>query len=334
MKIEQQIRGSFYALALGDGLGYQVEFNSSVTPSTPGVKVPTGLLRFSDDTQMTYAVARGLIAPIEDQEPYEERSRNVARAIADWYDRPLGGSHRAPGGSCSAGAGSLRRMFEGRAGMDWRRAGTADGKGCGVAMRSAPYGWLLPTASAVQMAADHALMTHRTASAMASGAAVAATVSLLMRGCRPWDAAEFAAQVAARYDQKCARLIWEALYQAVVRPPGYEHAAQHDTELFDRFRGWLGDEAVAAALYAFLVHHDSVEECLLLAANTPGDSDSIACIAGAFVGIQNPIPDGWLKHIEQREALDDLTVQCAAWVEQTQESIQNDRSTYRVPPSD
>lgn len=53
--------------------------------------------------------------------------------------------------------------------------------------------------------------------------------------------------------------------------------------------GWAADEAVAAAVYVFLRHPDDLHAALVEAVNTPGDSDSIATLAGALVGART----GW-----------------------------------------
>jgi ADP-ribosylglycohydrolase len=53
--------------------------------------------------------------------------------------------------------------------------------------------------------------------------------------------------------------------------------------------GWSADEAVAAALYIFMRHSDDLQAALIEGANTPGDSDSIASLAGALVGARTGI---------------------------------------------
>ena len=78
--------------------------------------------------------------------------------------------------------------------------------------------------------------------------------------------------------------------------------------------GWVGEEAVALALYCFLTYPDSYEKCVLRAANTSGDSDSIACIAGAISGAYlgfKPVPRGWVERIENRDYLIDLGIRLA-----------------------
>ncbi|CAO0828835.1 hypothetical protein SMICM17S_07763 [Streptomyces microflavus] len=48
--------------------------------------------------------------------------------------------------------------------------------------------------------------------------------------------------------------------------------------------GWIAEEALATALHCFLLFPEDPLTALRRAACTRGDSDSIACLAGAFAG--------------------------------------------------
>lgn len=78
--------------------------------------------------------------------------------------------------------------------------------------------------------------------------------------------------------------------------------------------GWIGEEAVALALYCFMKYSDNYKKVVIRGANTNGDSDSIACIAGsisgAYLGIET-IPAEWIKKIEKTDYLEDLAVRLA-----------------------
>jgi len=78
--------------------------------------------------------------------------------------------------------------------------------------------------------------------------------------------------------------------------------------------GWVAEEAVALALYCFLRHSNSFEKTVIRGANTNGDSDSIASIAGgisgAYLGFE-AIPDRWVKQIEKSDYLADLSARLA-----------------------
>ena len=78
--------------------------------------------------------------------------------------------------------------------------------------------------------------------------------------------------------------------------------------------GWIGEEAVALALYCFLKYPNSYENVVVRGANTNGDSDSVACIGGsiswAYLGI-DAIPDKWVQRIEKTQYLDELAKRLA-----------------------
>jgi ADP-ribosylglycohydrolase len=70
--------------------------------------------------------------------------------------------------------------------------------------------------------------------------------------------------------------------------------------------GWVAEESVACALYCFLRSPYDYVQTVLTGANSNGDSDSIACIAGAISGAYNgigAIPKRWVDHIEKSAIL-------------------------------
>ncbi len=74
-------------------------------------------------------------------------------------------------------------------------------------------------------------------------------------------------------------------------------------------RGSVGEEAVALALYCFLRCPDDYKKTVLRGANTNGDSDSIASIAGSISGARlgaGGIPEEWIARVENTDALASL----------------------------
>jgi ADP-ribosylglycohydrolase len=64
--------------------------------------------------------------------------------------------------------------------------------------------------------------------------------------------------------------------------------------------GWVGEEALAIALYAVLAA-ESFVEAVSIAANHNGDSDSTASIAGQFWGAANGLegmPNDWVSALD------------------------------------
>jgi ADP-ribosylglycohydrolase len=80
----------------------------------------------------------------------------------------------------------------------------------------------------------------------------------------------------------------------------------------------VGEEAVALALYCVIGRPDDYVDCVRRAANTNGDSDSVACIAGgicaARLGLE-AIPASWRERCENRDYLTDLAMRMARAVD-------------------
>jgi ADP-ribosylglycohydrolase len=79
--------------------------------------------------------------------------------------------------------------------------------------------------------------------------------------------------------------------------------------------GWVVEEAVLLALYCFCKSPNDFLATIRRGANTQGDSDSIASIAGgisgAYLGIQ-ALPPEWVDRVEKSEYLADVARRLAA----------------------
>ena len=65
--------------------------------------------------------------------------------------------------------------------------------------------------------------------------------------------------------------------------------------------GWVGDEAIAIAVFSVMRHIDSFEDCIVCAVNHDGDSDSTGAIAGNIIGAilgYSAIPTYYLDSLE------------------------------------
>lgn len=216
---EDRIAGVVFGTAIGDALGYPVEFMDMDSirrrygrvmgfvdqRQLPGHPEPVAL--YSDDTQMFVAVAEGLLNS-QNRENLDEAACGVVKELVRWVDSPE--NTRSPGGACMLGCRNLAMGFP------WRTAGKPNGGGCGAAMRSMAQGiwcWEDPR-QAAEWAGEMALMTHRSPMARASAAAVAAIVSALLCGAQPLEAAERGIQQAGRYDAGTALMMREAVKRA------------------------------------------------------------------------------------------------------------------------
>jgi ADP-ribosylglycohydrolase len=295
--------------AIGDAMGHPTEFMSLA-----GIRErygPAGVRGFelywdrdggrrfapyTDDTQMAECVLRTLLAERED---LDAAMREMARRFVDWSENPQGG-HRAPGNACLSGCRALAR------GVHWSEAGGPTAGGCGSVMRAYPFGLVFADdlEKAEEWAVAHSRLTHRDPIALAASAAMAVGVARAVRGEAPaWVASEMVA-AACRYSAPTAIMMAEAVDDA-------QSGAEPD-EVLSRLQGWAAHEAIAAAVYVFVRHPDDPAVAILEGANTPGDSDSIATLAGALTGARNgidAIPAEWVRDVERSEELTKLAEQ-------------------------
>ena len=70
--------------------------------------------------------------------------------------------------------------------------------------------------------------------------------------------------------------------------------------------GWVGDEALAIALFCVLRHPDDLKGCLIAAVNHDGDSDSTGSIAGNILGARlglSALPEEFREKLELEDIL-------------------------------
>lgn len=310
--VRDKMLGVVFGTAIGDALGYPVEFLSldeirmrypeGLTDFPPKPKTPL----YSDDTQMLIATLQGLL-DANTTTDLNLAAVAIAKRYVEWSKSPE--NNRAPGMACMAGCRALDR------GVSWRLAGSESSTGCGTAMRSMAYGmwfWNNPT-EAARWAYEHARMTHRTIEAMEAAAAVAAAVAtaFLTPVAKPLDIFGAVAEQFQHQPLQLVKWAYKSAFLADVAPDDCGAEA-----VLNRLRGWTAAEAVAGALYCFARAPDNYRAAVSLAVNSPGDSDSLGAItgalSGAYLGI-DAIPAHMVKRVENSAMLRRLAEQvCAA----------------------
>lgn len=301
MDLSDRFEGTIVGLAVGDALGHPTEFLSlaeirrrygpdGVTDFEPPPRHAPGT--YTDDTQMSIAVAEALIEAGD--RALDELMRATARRFVEWADSP--DNDRAAGMTCMAGCNNLKR------GVDWHKAGVAESKGCGSAMRAAPIGLYYhhDLKRVVEVACASSLPTHRHPTGVAAAAGAAATVALLLTGTAPEALLTALLEHTGHLD---------ADFAAKIAQVGGVLDREPDDALAILGQAWVGEEAVADALYCFLRSPANYARTVLTGANSQGDSDSIACIAGAMSGAFNGIdavPERWRQGVENATRLTDL----------------------------
>ncbi|MEV0601394.1 ADP-ribosylglycohydrolase family protein [Streptomyces sp. NPDC050315] len=327
MSAKDPATGALIGLALGDALGYPTEFKSVPAIEAAygpwrGLDLPTPAY-ITDDTQMTLALARGLRTAMErgplDAAAFEPPVRSEYIA---WWRSP--DNNRAPGNTCLT---ACRLLSE--PGRPWAEASQIGSKGCGANMRVAPIG-LAPGLTADQRAGAAQLqsaLTHGHPTGLAASDLTAYAIHALAQGARPADLPALLRAYA--HDQR-------TLYRADWLGDLWKYAHDDSAQAFiargwddclgvlDRLdaalrnpdpeadpclatgEGWIAEEALATALLSFLLFPEEPVTALRRGAVTGGDSDSIACLAGAFAGAHlgsDAWPAAWVDRIEHRDEL-------------------------------
>jgi ADP-ribosylglycohydrolase len=247
---------------------------------------------YTDDTQMAEIVLRGLLSN-SDGASLDAAMTGIASGFVEWEHNPQGG-HRSPGNACLAGAHALA------GGAHWAVAGGVKAGGCGSVMRAYPFGLLFAgdLEKAEHWAVEHSKLTHRDPIALAACAAMAVGVARTLRDDPAQQVLGAMTEAAARHDTGTAAMIERALHDA--------HAGVPPSVALDRLRGWAAHEAIAAAAYVVARHPADASAAILEGANTPGDSDSIATLAGALVGARTGLeglPTDWVRDVERSSEL-------------------------------
>lgn len=315
--IKSRFQGCMLGMAIGDSLGYQVEFVQSkkdiLAITDGGVKDLTDPALFSDDTQMNICVAHALIDSEGDHDRFMD---SLCRYFLGWYKTQVPGSpdRRDPGESCLAGCRNLD------AGASWETSGV-DSKGCGAAMRTAPIGlyWNEDLLQTIEWGRDSSIPTHNNPTAMASAAAVSMMALLAVNDV---PVGLWAHEIKLPLSGVCCLPgVHDYSVVPTSEPPKKDEfmdvvsmAAECASRQMDPWKvmtddylgeGWTAHSAVASALFCAMTNPD-FEGAVLTAANTVGDSDSIACITGALVGARlgiESIPERWIEKIEAKDAL-------------------------------
>ncbi len=338
MRNIDRYRGCLIGGAVGDALGYPIEFlryNEIIKRyGKNGLSeyvLDNGIARISDDTQMTLFTATGLLLGAE-----RARIRGISGSPSsyvrysykDWYrtqteNFPLKElryswlsekeemfSRRAPGNTC------LSALASGKEGTIENPIN--DSKGCGGVMRVSPVALFFGENDNIHdfhldeidhIAAEVAAITHGHPLGYIPGAALVHIITLLLRNATLSYAVsdmlysirkQFADPKHNAYADEFSKIIMKAIVLA----------KEKKLEDIDAIRtlggGWVGEEALAIALYSVLRYPDDFEKALTVATNHDGDSDSTGAIAGNILGTYlglSGIPGKYLENLELKDLI-------------------------------
>lgn len=350
-----KIRGGLFGGAVGDALGYPVEFwtydDIVETYGIGGIRSyaldqQTGKALISDDTQMSLFTANGIL--YGDTRGCMRGIRSnpavyVRLAYLDWLSTQTGKeqsgmriswlldipelwNRRAPGNICLCALSSDR--------MGSVKNPANHSKGCGGIMRVAPlalrYHWKNRT-KLDKEGAEIAALTHGHSLGYMPAAVLTHIVNAGVFGdCKLGTALEDAVKEAMQTvselfkgDSNLPKL--EEMVSRAVR------LSQNNAEDADNIRslgeGWVAEETLAIAIYCSLRYSGDFSKGVIAAVNHSGDSDSTGAVTGNILGAwigYDAIEDKWKDNLELKsiilEMADDLCRGCPI----SEYSTQND----------
>ena len=322
---KDKIRGSLIGGAIGDALGYPVEFMSLAAIKNKYGK--DGIIDFeinekskaivSDDTQMTLFTANGLMFGVTRWATYgalADLPSFVMTAYEEWYQtqtkvKDYNAYHtcwirdikelnvcRAPGNTCLS---ALRDVHD----------DNNNSKGCGGIMRVAPVALFLSaendravkhgndahfTLEAIdKYAGDCAAITHKHPLGYLSAAIF---VDVLYHLLNAEEKVTFEmvcnyvesalSTLMSIYTSKQEATALGELWYISKRAIDLAKKDMEDSEAIRELgEGWVAEETWAIALYCVLKHLDSFEDAVVASVNHDGDSDSTGSVCGNLMGV-------------------------------------------------
>ncbi|MGN1165021.1 MAG: TIGR02452 family protein [Lachnospiraceae bacterium] len=337
-----QIKGSLFGGAVGDALGFPVEFmNEKSIVKRYGQRgiqnyeldPKTGKALISDDTQMVLFTANGLL--VRDT---RGNSRGVcglprdyvARAYCDWLttqytsyeenerkqddlcwllDVPELYARRAPGITC---LNALRQQSYSKKHVeDYIENPVNDSKGCGGVMRIAPIAferyWEIK-----QLDLEGAQLAAITHGHPLGYMPAAVLTHILNRIVFPVEKRKKLKEIVLEARDTIAEIFYgeQHLKKLVyIINLAVELSENHDSDLENIHRlgeGWVAEETLGIALYCSLKYQNDFSKGVIAAVNHRGDSDSTGAVTGNILGAwlgYSRIEKKWKKDLELADVI-------------------------------
>lgn len=302
----QHLKEIILAGAIGDAVGYLIEFDSwnkiKTKYGNSGVQLknlPKDEWVVSDDTQMTLFCLDAITPYIGKKEiDLDEVNEKIYKAYLDWNETQLYifemnlqstlakyeqlHSKEAPGRTCLE---ALRNKKMGR--MDRK---INDSKGCGGIMRVAPIAFLdLSLSDTFKLGAMQAAITHTHTEGYYSAGFFAGLLHCLMNNNTIEESISKNIQELKSYPNHQNML---AYINKIIPHLNNDIILEHDNLVKTIGAGWVGEEALGVALYA-LCKGVTFEKLIDISINHEGDSDSTGSLAAQLFAAKNGLPPEW-----------------------------------------
>lgn len=315
--IQDKVRGSLIGGAIGDALGYPVEFCNyreiqdrygeqgiaryDLKPYWLDKSEHTGTAVVSDDTQMTMFTVCGLLNVQKNGSPLIE---SIKDAYLEWLttqnsnytldaapqcwitEIPEMKVRRAPGNTCLTSLQGIANKNNPR----------NNSKGCGGIMRIAPiplYAAVNNSMSIVdadQLAGDAAQLTHHHPLGYIPAALMSHIIYRLLQDENP-SRPKYESYIHEGMEQMkelyaVSKTSLRVLDQLVNRALELSVNDLSDVENIEQHLGggWVAEETLAIAIYCTHRYFDDFEKAVVASVNHDGDSDSTGAVTGNIIG--------------------------------------------------
>lgn len=330
--IKDKIRGCLIGGAIGDALGYPIEFirypevlerfgEQGITE----YQKENGVALISDDTQMTLFTACGLLNALTDKKRTKSQkkiSKYIYQAYLDWLETqgakvkyhdvrqpttwitqiPELHSRRGPGHTC------IRSLTSGKMGRVDKPINNS--KGCGGIMRTAPFGLIsgFSVDTAFEEACNVAAITHgHVLGWLSAGVQTDIIHRLVFDGQSLKESISSSLEDLMRhYPCDGSRELTELVTRAIELTKNENSDYNNISSLGS---GSTGEEALVIALYANLKYENDFDKIIYCAVNHNGDTDSTGAVAGNIIGAiigYDSIDDKWKQGLELKDIILDV----------------------------
>lgn len=317
-KLLSRFKGCILGGAVGDALGYPIEFMSEEEIFSiygkDGITVynlNNGVAEISDDTQMTLFTIDGLL--LSDGDEIE----SLRKCYIDWANTQIGEinigiegysnlmyikelfSSREPGRTC------LMSIWNGANGTLEKQINNS--KGCGGIMRTAPIGLYFKNKSLKEtalLAAKASALTHSHELGYLSSAMCAVIIACIVNYNMNIEEAVI----------KSIEVVEECfvdkayLYELIKIVEKALKLSKEDIEDLEAIHilgeGWVAEETLAIAIYCSLKYSNNFEKGIIASVNHKGDSDSTGAVTGNILGAYLGIDGINKKFLDKLELVD------------------------------
>lgn len=340
-KQSDKIRGCMTGGAIGDALGWPVEFKSEreiFNKYWPdGIKAyvfnSVGEAEITDDTQMALYTANGVLygatqnllqrvdKPLRQYVAiayqdwlYTQEEGRVTKLLPggiSWLNNVKGLYHRrAPGGTCLRAL----RLQNGAPGKipDYINAELNESKGCGGIMRVAPMG-LLNLSDIKILDYEAAQVTAITHGHSLGYMPSAVLVHIINRLVFPGEEAQSLKSIIVEACDTVSEIFKGDLFlpklcSIINRAVDLaENSTESDLDNIHKLgEGWVAEETLGISLYCALRHQDDFSAGIIASVNHKGDSDSTGSVTGNILGAlvgYEAIEDKWKAKLELKDVI-------------------------------